>query len=306
LTWLLILPLLDKSSKNMGREKQMSEKKVWFITGTSAGIGRELAETALEKGYKVVATARKPEVLKDLAEKYPETVLTLKLDVTNKTDVAEAINKTIEKFGKIDVVVNNAGYGLIGAVEEPSDEQIRQQFETNFFGVLNVVRGVLPTLRSQKSGHIINVSSGLGFFAFPSYGYYSATKFAVQGLSDALAQEIAHLGIKVTIAEPGGTKTDFIKGVAQPENALPEEYPTTANLFEVFTNTSNSEGLQLSDPRRVAEVLIEVAEEENPPLHLPLGEDSYNGIQAHLDKISKEIAERREQSLATGYKTAAA
>lgn len=284
----------------------MSEKKVWFITGTSAGIGRELAETALEKGYKVVATARKPEVLKDLAEKYPETVLTLKLDVTNKTDVTEAINKTVEKFGRIDVVVNNAGYGLIGAVEEPSDEQIRQQFETNVFGVLNVTREVLPTLREQKSGHIINVSSGLGFFAFPSYGYYSATKFAVQGLSEALAQETAHLGIKVTIAEPGGTKTDFIKGVAQPENVLPEAYPTTTNLFELFTNTSNSEGLQLSDPRRLAEVLIEIAETENPPLHLPLGEDSYNGIQAQLDKISKEIAEWREKSVATGYRTAAA
>ena len=280
----------------------MSEKKVWFITGTSAGIGKELAETALEKGYKVVATARKPEVLKDLAEKYPETVLTLKLDVTNKNDISEAIDKTIEKFGKIDVVVNNAGYGLLGAVEDPGDEQIRQQFETNFFGVLNVVRGVLPTLRSQKSGHIINVSSGLGFFAFPSYGYYSATKFAVQGLSDALAQEVAPLGIKVTIAEPGGTRTDFIKGVVQPENALPEEYPTTANLFEQFGN--NNQSSQLSDPRRVAEALIEIVESENPPLHLPLGEDSYNGIQNHLEKIKQEIAERREISVDTGYKTA--
>lgn len=281
----------------------MSENKVWFITGTSAGIGRELAETALEKGYKVVATARKPEVLQDLAEKYPETVLTLKLDVTNKNDIAEAINKTIEKFGRIDVVVNNAGYGLLGAVEEPGDEQIRQQFETNFFGVTNVVREVLPTLRSQKSGHIINVSSGLGFFAFPSYGYYSATKFAVQGLSEALAQEVAPLGIKVTIAEPGGTKTDFIKGVVQPESVLPEDYPSTTNLFELF---GNNQGLQLSDPRRVAEVLIEVAETENPPLHLPLGEDSYNGIQNQLDKISKEISEWRETSIDTGYKTAAA
>lgn len=284
----------------------MSEKKVWFITGTSAGIGRELAETVLEKGYRVVATARKPEVLQDLAEKYPETALTVKLDVTNKTDVTEAINKTIEKFGRIDVVVNNAGYGLLGAVEEPSDEQIRGQFETNFFGVINVVRESLPILRNQKSGHIINVSSGLGFFAYPSYGYYSATKFAVQGLSDALAQEVAPLGIKVTIAEPGGTKTNFITGVVQPENALPEAYPTTANLFERFTDTSNSEGLQLSDPRRIAEVLIETVESENPPLHLPLGEDSYNGIQAHLDKIKQEIAERREQSISTGYKTAAA
>lgn len=281
----------------------MSENKVWFITGTSAGIGRELAETALEKGYKVVATARRPEVLQDLADKYPETVLTLKLDVTNKNDIAEAIDKTIEKFGRIDVVVNNAGYGLLGAVEEPSDEQIRGQFETNFFGVINVVREVLPTLRSQKSGHIINVSSGLGFFAFPSYGYYSATKFAVQGLSEALAQEVAPLGIKVTIAEPGGTKTDFIKGVVQPENVFPEAYPTTTNLFELFNNNQSS---QLSDPRRVAEVLIETVESENPPLHLPLGEDSYNGIQNHLDKISKEISERREQSINTGYKTAAA
>ena len=281
----------------------MSEKKVWLITGTSAGIGRELAETALEKGYRVAATARKPEVLQYLAEKYPETVLTLKLDVTDKNDIAEAIQKTIEKFGRIDVVVNNAGYGLLGAVEEPSDAQIRQQFETNVFGVINVVREVLPVLRRQKSGHIINVSSGLGFFAFPSYGYYSATKFAVQGISEALAQETAALGIKVTIAEPGGTRTDFIKGVVQPENVLPEDYPTTTNLFETF---GKMQGMQLSDPRRVAEVLIEVSENENPPLHLPLGEDSYNGIQNQLDKISKEIAEWRETSIATGYQTATA
>jgi len=281
----------------------MSEKKVWFITGTSAGIGRELAETALERGYRVAATARKPRVLQDLAEKYPETVLTLKLDVTNKNDIAEAIHKTVEKFGRIDVVVNNAGYGLLGAVEEPSDEQIRQQFETNVFGVINVVRASLPVLRRQKSGHIINVSSGLGFFAFPSYGYYSATKFAVQGISEALAQETAALGIKVTIAEPGGTRTDFIKGVVQPENVLPEDYPTTTQLFERF---GSMQGLQLSDPRRVAEVLIEVSENENPPLHLPLGEDSYSGIQNQLDKISKEISQWRETSLATGYQTAAA
>ena len=282
----------------------MSEKKVWFITGTSTGIGRELAETALEKGYRVVATARKPEVLKDLAEKYPETVLTVKLDVTDKKNVTEAINQAVEKFGRIDVVVNNAGYGLLGAVEEPSDEQIRAQFETNLFGVINVVRESLPTLRSQKSGHIINVSSGLGFFAFPSYGYYSATKFAVQGLSEALAQETAHLGIKVTIAEPGGTRTAFLaKGVVAPENALPEDYPSTTKLAEMF---NERQGKEFSDPRRIAEVLIEIVESENPPLHLPLGEDSYNGIQNHLDKIKQQIAERREQSLSTGYKTATA
>lgn len=279
----------------------MSEKKVWFITGTSAGIGKELAETALEKGYRVAATARKPEVLQDLAEKYPDTVLTLKLDVTNKDDIAKAIEKTVEKFGRVDVVVNNAGYGLVGAIEEPSDEQIRAQFETNVFGVLNVVRASLPTLREQKSGHIINVSSGLGFFAFPSYGYYSATKFALQGLSEALAQETAHLGIKVTIAEPGGTKTAFMKGIAEPENVLPESYPTTTNLFEMFGKLQE---MPLSDPRRLAEILIDVSELENPPLHLPLGADSYDGIQKQLEKISKEIEEWRETSVNTGFKTA--
>jgi NAD(P)-dependent dehydrogenase (short-subunit alcohol dehydrogenase family) len=282
----------------------MSEKKVWFITGTSAGIGRELAEAALEKGYRVAATARKPEVLRDLTEKYPETALAVKLDVTNPADIEAAVGDTLEKFGRIDVVVNNAGYGLVGALEEPSDEQVREQFETNVFGVLNVLRGTLPVLRGQKSGHIINVSSGLGFFAYPSYGYYSATKFAVQGLSEALAQETAGLGIKVTIAEPGGTRTDFIaKGVVQPENALPEDYPSTAALVGMF---NERDGQQYSDPRRLAEVLIEIAELQKPPLHLPLGEDSYNAIKKQLEKISEEISQWREKSLSTGYQSAAA
>lgn len=278
-------------------------KKVWFITGTSAGIGRELAEAALEKGYRVAATARRPEVLRDLTEKYPETVLAVKLDVTNREDVADAVAKTLEKFGRIDTVVNNGGYGLLGALEEPGDEQIREQFETNVFGVLNVLRGTLPVLRAQKSGHVINVSSGLGFLAYPSYGYYSATKFALQGLSEALAQEVAPHGIKVTIAEPGGTRTDFMKGVVEPENALPEEYPATAALFEKFKEV---DGRQVSDPRRLAEVLIEIAELEDPPLHLPLGEDSYSAIAGQLEKISNEIARWREKSLSTGYQSAAA
>lgn len=281
----------------------MSEKKVWFITGTLTGIGRELAEEALAQGYRVVATARKPEVLLDLVEKYPDTALTVKLDVTNVEDVKNSINEAIEKFGQIDVVVNNAGFGLVGAIEEPNEEQIRQQFETNVFGVLNVIRGVLPTLRGQKSGHIINVSSGLGFFAFPSYGYYSATKFALQGLSEALAQETAHLGIKVTIAEPGGTLTDFLKGVSTAENLLPESYPSTAGLFNVFSDMKTE---NLSDPNKIGKVLIEIAETENPPLHLPLGEDSYNGILAQLEKVTEEIKLWREKSISTGFKTATA
>jgi NAD(P)-dependent dehydrogenase (short-subunit alcohol dehydrogenase family) len=282
----------------------MSEKKVWFITGTSSGIGRELAEEALAQGYRVAATARKPEVLRALIEKYPDTAIAVKLDVTNQEDVKNSVNQTLEKFGRVDVIVNNAGYGLVGAIEEPSDEQIRQQFETNLFGVLNVLRGTLPILRRQKSGHIINVSSGLGFFAYPSYGYYSATKFALQGLSEALAQEAAPLGIKVTIAEPGGTRTNFNdKGVVQPENLLPEDYPSTA----VFNNyLSEGNGKQFSDPHKIAKILIEITENENPPLHLPLGEDSHAAIEKQLDKLTKEISLWREKGLATGYQSAAA
>jgi NAD(P)-dependent dehydrogenase (short-subunit alcohol dehydrogenase family) len=294
---------LSNLEKKKGKGENMSEKKVWFITGTSSGIGRELAEEALAQGYRVVATARKPEVLQDLVEKYLETALAVKLDVTNKEDVKNSLDEAIDKFGRIDVVVNNAGYGLIGSIEEPEDEQIRQQFETNVFGVLNVLRGVLPTFRSQKSGHVINISSGLGFFAYPSYGYYSATKFALQGLSESLAKETAHLGIKVTIAEPGGTRTDFGKGVIKAENLLTEDYPTTTGFINLL---AEADGKQLSDPNKIAKILIEIAEAENPPLHLPLGEDSYNGIVAQLEKINNEISILKEKSLATGYKSAAA
>ena len=280
----------------------MGERKVWFITGTSSGLGRALAEEVLAKGDKVVATARKPEVLPDLVEKYPDTAFAAKLDVTNRENVKDSINEAIEKFGRIDVLVNNAGYGLVGAVEEPGDEQIRQIFETNVFGVLNVLRGALPVLRRQKSGHIINISSRLGFAAFPSYGYYSATKFALYGLSESLAQEVAPLGIKVTIAEPGGIRTKFNdKGVVQPENLLPEDYPSTA----AFNNyLSEGDGKQFSDPHKIAKVLIEVVESENPPLHLPLGEDAYPKIEEQFDKIMKEISLWREKGSNTGYQSA--
>jgi NADP-dependent 3-hydroxy acid dehydrogenase YdfG len=181
----------------------MSKNKVWFITGTSSGFGRALAEEVLAKGERVVATARKPEVLRDLTQKYPDTARAVKLDVTNLEEVKSAISEAINEFGRIDVLVNNAGYALVGAIEETSDEQIRQQFDTNLFGVLNVTREALPILRGQKSGHIVNIGSAVGFVAYPSLGYYSATKFALEGLSEALAAEVAPHGIKTTIVEPG-------------------------------------------------------------------------------------------------------
>jgi NAD(P)-dependent dehydrogenase (short-subunit alcohol dehydrogenase family) len=174
---------------------------------------------------------------------------------------------------------------LVGAIEEPGDNQIRELFETNVFGVVNVIRETLPVMRSRKSGHIINISSRLGFAAFPSYGYYSATKYALHGLSESLAEEVAPLGIKVTIAEPGGIRTNFNKkGVVQPEKLLPEIYPSTA-AFNGYLSGGN--GKQFSDPLKIARLLIEVTEIENPPLHLPLGEDAFAKIEEQLNKIKK-------------------
>jgi NAD(P)-dependent dehydrogenase (short-subunit alcohol dehydrogenase family) len=282
----------------------MSEKKIWFITGTSSGLGRELAEEVLAQGYRVVATARTPEVLKNLIEKYPQTARAVKLDVTNLVDVKISVNEALEAFGRIDVLVNNAGYGLVGAIEEASDAQIRQQFETNVFGVLNVLREVLPVLREQKSGHILNISSRLGFFAFPSYGFYSATKFALHGLSEALAQEVAPHGIKVTIVEPGGLRTDFVqRSMSEPENVLPEAYPSTASILN---RMHEADGKQSGDPRKAARLMIEIVESENPPLHLPLGEDSYTRIEEQLDKLRQEISLWREKGIATSFEAAAA
>ena len=247
----------------------MSNNKVWFITGTSSGFGRLLAEEVLANGGKVVATARKPEVLADLVEKYPETARAVKLDVTNLQDVKNSIETAVKEFGRIDVVVNNAGYALVGAIEEAHNEEIQKQFDTNVFGVVNVIREALPILRAQKSGHIVNISSLVGISAFTSMGYYSATKFALEGLSEALAAEVAPHGIKTTVVEPGPFYTGFSsKGVAFGTNLLPEAYPSTAGLTDAF---SEFDGPNSGDPRKAVKIIVEAVESENPPFRLPLG-----------------------------------
>jgi NAD(P)-dependent dehydrogenase (short-subunit alcohol dehydrogenase family) len=277
----------------------MEVGKVWLITGASSGIGRALAEEALSRGQVVVATARRPEVLDYLVARVPESAVVAKLDVTNKLEVDSVVSRFSSELGRLDVVVNNAGYGLVGAVEEPSDEQIRQQFETNLFGCLNVIRAVLPTMREQRSGHIINVSSSLGFFAVPSYGYYSATKFALQGISEALVQELAPLGIRVTIAEPGGTRTDFVsRGIVEPANRLPDVYPSTAVVLDYMTGT---DGTQENDPGKIATILVDTVELDEAPLHLPLGHDAITGIEGQLAKIGSEIDAGRAVSTATAF-----
>lgn len=183
-----------------------NNEKVWLITGSSTGFGRSLTEAVLKKGDRVIATARKPEQLDDLVAKYPDTAKAVRLDVTNPQEVHNAVNAAIDAFGRIDVLINNAGYGTVGAIEEVSDEAIRRQFDTNVFGALEMMRTVLPIMRQQRSGHILNVSSVGGFVSFGATGIYCATKFALEALSEALAKKVAALGIKVTIIEPGAVR----------------------------------------------------------------------------------------------------
>jgi NAD(P)-dependent dehydrogenase (short-subunit alcohol dehydrogenase family) len=277
----------------------MSNKKVWFITGTSSGFGRELAEEVLAQGGKVVATARKTETVVDLVEKYPETARAVRLDVTKPEEVRGAIDAAVQEFGRIDVLVNNAGYGSMGAIEEFSDEQIRRQFETNFFGAVDIIRAAIPVLRRQNSGHIINFSSVGGFVSFPSAGLYCASKFALEAVTESLQGELGPLGIKATIVEPGAFRTGFNGGALDvAKNVMPDIYPSTQQFAGWL---KENDGKQPGDPRKLAKLLIEVVDSENPPLRLPVGEDAVTTIEAKLENVRKDIATWREASIDTAF-----
>lgn len=277
----------------------MSEKRVWFITGSSTGFGRELAEELLENGHKVIATARKTETIADLVEKYPDTARAVRLDVTKNDEIKKAIADSIEAFGRIDVLVNNAGYGSMGAIEEFDEAQIRRQFDTNFFGAVNVIREALPSLREQKSGHIVNFSSVGGFVSFPSAGVYCASKFALEAVSESLAGELAAGGIKVTIVEPGAFRTKFNAGALDvAANLIPEVYESTTQFLQWL---KDNDGNQPGDPRKAAKAIIAAVENENPPLRLPLGQDSLETIEAELEKVKADIDPWRQIAIDTTF-----
>lgn len=263
--------------------------KTWFITGTSTGFGRSLAEEVIRTGNKVVATARKLSDIEDLKELAPDRVLTLTLDVHNEDEAAKAVHDAVEHFGGIDVLVNNAGYGLLGAFEDVTDEQIRKQFETNVFGLMNVTRAALPVLRKQKSGHILNISSVLGLTSFPGYSVYSASKFAVEGFSLGLAEELAPIGIKMTIIEPGAFRTKWADTSLSTTAVDSSEYQNTAGGIRSWLSGLN--GAQPGDPTRAAEIMIRIVESDNPPLQLVMGRDGLqnvkNRIEPHLKDIEK-------------------
>ncbi len=265
-----------------------SLKPVWLVTGSSTGFGRELAKILIARGYRVVVTARDPAKLADLVHAHEASALAEKLDVDKPADIAAVVAAAKEKFGRIDVLVNNAGYGYLSAIEEGEDAEIRAMFETNVFGLAAMTRAVLPLMRAQKSGTIVNISSQGGFIGFAGVGYYNATKFAVEGLSEALSKEIAPFGIKVVIVEPGPFRTDWAgRSLKVPKTAI-EAYAETAIARR--TTTHGYSGAQPGDPVRAADAIIATVESPNPPLRLPLGSIAFEGMTAEIETLRKEIA----------------
>jgi NAD(P)-dependent dehydrogenase (short-subunit alcohol dehydrogenase family) len=274
-------------------------QKVWFITGASTGFGRQLAEQLLASGDHVVATARKSEQIADLVDQYPDKALAVPLDVTQDSAVESAVSAAIEKFGRIDVLVNNAGYGIFGAVEEATEAEFMPVFETNVFGLIRVTRAVLPHLRAQRSGHIVNLSSIGGLIGSPGWGYYNASKFAVEGFSEALAGELAPLGIHVTIVEPGPFRTDFLGRSGVEAKQRIADYDSTAGKTRQYAY--DQAGKQVGDPARAAAAIITAVESSEPPKHLVLGKIAYNRMTARLDQWKQELERWQELSLGADF-----
>lgn len=261
--------------------------KVWFITGCSTGFGRNLAQEVLQNGGKVAVTARNTDDVKDLVSKYPDTAVAIKLDVTNPEQVKAAVQQAITAFGRIDVLVNNAGIGYFGAIEESEDAEIRRMFEINFFGLASVTNNVLPIMRAQRSGHIVNISSVGGLVAFPGVGFYNATKFAVTGYSEALAKEVAPLGIKVTVIAPSGFRTDWAGRSANNTKIVIDDYAATAHTNQ---NTIRGySGNQPGDPVRAAQAIIKAVESATPPIRLMLGVGALKGIRNKIVELQSDI-----------------
>ncbi len=262
-------------------------EKVWLITGCSTGFGRELAMHVLQNGYKAVVTSRKVGDVKAITDAYPETSLALPLDVILPEQIKNAVIIAIEKFGRIDVLVNNAGIGYFGAIEESEEEEVRRMFEINFFGLSKMIQEILPHMRNQKSGHIINIASIGGLVGFPAVGFYNATKFAVDGLSESLAKEVAPLGIKVTIVAPSGFRTDWAGRSAKNSATVIEDYHSTAHANK--NNIRGYSGNQPGDPARAALAIIKAVESAHPPLRLLLGKAALNGARAKLEVLKKDF-----------------
>jgi NAD(P)-dependent dehydrogenase (short-subunit alcohol dehydrogenase family) len=273
--------------------------RVWFITGASRGFGALIAAEALAAGDAVVATARDPSTVTAKLGEHPR-LLAVRLDVTSETEAHDAAGRAVKKFGRIDVLVNNAGYGLLGAIEEASAAETAKLFGTNVFGLLGVTRAVLPHMRRQRSGHIINLSSVGGYTGYPGWGVYGATKFAVEGISEALAGEVAPLGIKVTVVEPGFFRTDFLDETSLARTALQiDDYRETVGKTRDHAADVNHG--QRGDPSKLAKAFIQLVEAKNPPTRLPLGSDTVERIESKHAHVEQELAAWRSVATSTDF-----
>ncbi|SDU68351.1 oxidoreductase [Pseudomonas mandelii] len=274
-------------------------KRVWLITGASRGIGAKIAAAALANGDAVVATARDANSVTQRFGTQP-ALLAVSLDVTNEAQGIAVAKAAIEHFGRIDVLVNNAGFGLLGAVEEASADEVRRVYETNVFGLLNITRAVLPYMRAARSGHVINLSSVGGYASGPGFGVYCSTKFAVEGLSEALHAELAPVGVKVTVVEPGYFRTEFLEGNSLVESpSTIADYDSTAGEVRKIAKavTLNQPG----DPDKLAQAMIILVEAKKAPLRLPMGSDCVAAIEAKNAFVADELQTWREVSVSTDY-----
>jgi NAD(P)-dependent dehydrogenase (short-subunit alcohol dehydrogenase family) len=273
--------------------------RTWFITGASRGFGALIAEQALQAGDNVIATARNPETVTARLGEHPR-LLAVKLDVTDETQVFTAVEQGIKKFGRLDLVVNNAGYGLLGAVEEASSTEIENLFKTNVFGVLAVSRAVLPHMRRQGSGHIINISSIGAVQAYVGWGVYGATKFAVEGLTEAMAQELAPLGIHATVVQPGFFRTDFLdeQSLVKSKTEIADYHQTAGAMRDLAKSYNHA---QPGDPQKLAEAIYQLSLKDKPPVRLPLGSDTVALIREKTAQAPALLGEWLSLSLSTDH-----
>jgi NAD(P)-dependent dehydrogenase (short-subunit alcohol dehydrogenase family) len=281
----------------MASDKNSS--RVWFITGSSTGFGRVLAEILLKRGERVVVTARSPDQIQDLVAGYKDTGLALALDVTQPRQITAAVAEAEKFFGRIDVLVNNAGYGYLASVEEGEEAEVRAMFDTNFFGLIAVTQAVLPGMRARRAGHILNISSIGGLVANPSTGYYSATKFAVEAISESLAKEVEPLGIRVTAVEPGPFRTDWAgRSLKVAKGSIPDYADTSGARSRQINERS---GKQPGDPVRAAEAMITIVEADQPPRNLFLGKIAFDMAREKLSYLSKSIDQWQALSVGADF-----
>lgn len=276
--------------------------KTWFITGASRGFGLLIAKVALARGDNVIATARQPQSVIAALDNHP-SLLALPLDVTDEAAAASAVQQAMARFGRIDILVNNAGYGLLGAVEEATAGEVRRIYETNVFGLLNVTRAVLPAMRGQGSGHVINISSIGGYQAYQGWGVYGSTKFAVEGITEALAQELQPLGIHATVVEPGFFRTDFLDASSLSTSAEIPDYAETVGAMRRFAADANHQ--QPGDPMKLACAMLMLADAPQPPLRLALGSDTVARLRSKNASVERELGEWMHVSLSTDVEAAA-